>query len=112
MTIKITDDMLDLYAAARVAGKTPRGRLAVVLENITPEAKRDLAAQLLRSANEAEGHPEGAPNEDAMDRRKLDYGRCDAPADTPGYTCALAVGHDGRHALGNGWQFDASARTS
>ena len=35
------------------------------LEAMTPEAKRDLAAQLLRSANEAEGHPEGPPSEDA-----------------------------------------------
>jgi len=32
---------------------------------MTPEAKRDLAAQLLRSANEAEGHPEDGPSWDA-----------------------------------------------
>jgi hypothetical protein len=39
------------------------------LDAMEPEAKRDLAAQLLRSANEAEGHPEGAPNEDAAETR-------------------------------------------
>jgi hypothetical protein len=77
MIIEITDEMLDLYAAARGAGKTPRGHLAVVLENITPEAKRDLAAQLLRSANEAEGHPEGTPNEDVLVRvASADKCRC------------------------------------
>ena len=32
------------------------------LEAMTPEAKRDLAAQLLRSASEDEGHTEGAPD--------------------------------------------------
>ena len=37
-----------------------RGGLAV-----DPSAKRDLAAQLLRSANEAEGYEEGAVSEDA-----------------------------------------------
>jgi hypothetical protein len=36
-----------------------------VAEVLKPDAKRELAARLLRSANEAEGHPEGAPNEDA-----------------------------------------------
>jgi hypothetical protein len=40
---------------------------ARVLESMEPDAKRDLAAQLLQSANEAEGHPEGAPNEDGAD---------------------------------------------
>ena len=38
---------------------------------ISAGVKRDLAALLLRSANEAEGHPEGAPNEDGSDGGKL-----------------------------------------
>jgi hypothetical protein len=32
------------------------------LDDLAPEAKRDLAAQLLRSASESEGHIEGAPD--------------------------------------------------
>jgi hypothetical protein len=76
MSIEIPEDMITNYGQGWQAedlqqdgfskpGDRRRAGLSQALNGLTPDAKRDLAAQLLRSANEAEGHPEGAPNEDA-----------------------------------------------
>jgi hypothetical protein len=66
--IEFTEKMIKEWNGADASS-----RLSVAatdaLEAMTPDGKRDLAAQLLRSANEAEGRIQDAP--DAADGGKL-----------------------------------------
>lgn len=61
--IVITEQMENAYIDAaymqheQVTASVTAG-LEAALNGLTPEAKRDLAAQLLRAANTDEGHPD------------------------------------------------------
>jgi hypothetical protein len=80
MTIEITQQMVDGFSDEAIERGTEVADLERVqvwdglkgaLEGITPDAQRDLAAQLLQAANEAEGHANEAPSEDAADGGRL-----------------------------------------